>query len=408
MKKYLPYIIIGVVILAALFLLLSESAVKQQSLDERFSFRKRDKIPYGTYAAFTSLKSFFPNASVSVNKQEPGYWDSLSEYGKDQALIIIAPKFEPDNYEMKNLISFIENGNSVFISTMDVSDDVTQILKCRINSSANLDYYFSNTDEFDTLTVSLGDPPFKGELSYTYPGKQFDSYFSGIDTSVTTVLGYDHKHRADFIQLKAGEGSMYLHLAPMTFSNYFLLHKNNFTYYERLLSFIPANAAKVVWDEYYLTKKNTEQKNRSNWLSVFLRHPALRWALITALLALLVFVLLEMRRKQRPIPVIAKPRNDSLDFVKTIGRLYHDKGDHKNLSRKMAAYFLEHVRNKYKLPTNELNDEFITNLKFKTGAEEAEIRSIVSFIRELDHVHAVSDNQLANFHKQLEKFYQYS
>ena len=36
----------------------------------------------------------------------------------------------------------------------------------------------------------------------------------------------------------------------------------------------------------------------------------------------------------------------------------------------MTAYFLEHVRNQYKLPTGILNEEFITSLKFKSGADE--------------------------------------
>jgi hypothetical protein len=112
-----------------------------------------------------------------------------------------------------------------------------------------------------------------------------------------------------------------------------------------------------------------------------------------------------MRRKQRYIPVITKPKNDSLDFVKTIGRLYYDKGDHKNLCRKMSAYFLEHVRNRYKLATTELNEDFIKNLQFKTGADESEIRSIVFFIREMENAATVSDHQLQYFHKQLEIFY---
>jgi hypothetical protein len=103
--------------------------------------------------------------------------------------------------------------------------------------------------------------------------------------------------------------------------------------------------------------------------------------------------------------VITKPKNDSLEFVKTIGRLYHDKGDHKNLSRKMSAYFLEHVRSRYKLTTSELNEEFIKNLHGKTGIAEEEIKEIVSFIRNLDTLPGISEKQLASFHKQLESFY---
>ena len=142
-----------------------------------------------------------------------------------------------------------------------------------------------------------------------------------------------------------------------------------------------------------------------NWLSVLFRYPALKAALLTAIFTLLLFVLLEMRRKQRYIPVISKPRNDSLDFVKTIGRLYYDKGDHKNLCRKMAAYFLEHVRNRYKLATGTLDDEFVQHLRFKSDVPEPEIRSIVSFIKYLDDVPVINYKELSEFHKQLESFY---
>ena len=112
-----------------------------------------------------------------------------------------------------------------------------------------------------------------------------------------------------------------------------------------------------------------------------------------------------MRRKQRVIPVIAKPRNDSMDFVKTIGRLYYDKGDHKNLSRKMAAYFLEHVRNRYKLSTVNLDEQFIKNLQFRTNCEEYEIRGIVSFIKYIEDAPVIDQKELSEFHKQLEAFY---
>ena len=153
------------------------------------------------------------------------------------------------------------------------------------------------------------------------------------------------------------------------------MHKDNIGYYEKAMSVINPEVTKVVWDEYYLNKKFLDEREepKKGWFSVLMgtendngKKPfrAAFWLLI---LLLLLYVLLEMRRKQRYIPVIKKPRNDSLDFVKTIGRLYFDKGDHKNLCRKMSAYFLEHVRNKYKLSTGTLDDNFVKNLQFKSG-----------------------------------------
>ena len=71
----------------------------------------------------------------------------------------------------------------------------------------------------------------------------------------------------------------------------------------------------------------------------------------------------------------------------------------------MSAYFLEHIRSRYKLNTSELDDEFVKTLQAKTGVEESDINSIIQFIRGLDHRVFVSDKELASFHKQLESFY---
>jgi len=71
----------------------------------------------------------------------------------------------------------------------------------------------------------------------------------------------------------------------------------------------------------------------------------------------------------------------------------------------MAAYFLEHIRNRYKLSTNQLDDEFITSLQRKTAQPEKNIREIISFINNIDETDEIVDEQLAGFHKRLEEFY---
>ena len=413
MKKYIPHILVGLIFLALLFLLFAGKNSREKGLDERLSFRKRDKIPYGAFAAYESMKSMFPDAHVTSEREEPGQWDSISLFGKNQALVIICPDFNADRYEMINLVDFIKHGNDVFISAISISDEATRVINCDINSIEPLISYFSNSVEADTLTVSLRIPFNKPKQTWSYPGKQLDGYFSRVDTNISTIIGMDNKGRPDFIHLKAGRGNLFVHLAPMAFTNYFLLHKQNFDYFEKIFSLISPATTTVLWDEYYLYKKNNKRRdsNKKNWLSTLLNvendngqkpFAAAFWLL---LLLLLIYVLMEMRRKQRYIPVIKKLRNESMDFVKTIGRLYHDKGDHRNLCRKMAAYFLEHVRNRYKIPTNELNEDFVKNLQIKTGVPEEEIRPIIGFIRYLEEPVAISDADLFVFHKQLESFY---
>src|SRR4029078_13026231 len=121
-------------------------------------------------------------------------------------------------------------------------------------------------------------------------------------------LGYTENGHPNFIHLRTGKGNFYVNLEPLAFSNYFLLHKNNIHYYEHALSLIAADVKKIVWDEYYLNK--VVKKESKGWLSVLFRFPALKAALLTAIFTLLLYVLLEMRRKQRYIPFVAKPKND--------------------------------------------------------------------------------------------------
>ena len=389
--------------LLLLWLVLSTQQ-KRHVLDERISFNKRDKIPYGMYVAYHSLSHIFPRASVIVNKKKPMLWDSLSVFSGKQALIIISPRFMPDETELHRLWDFVKAGNTVFISSHIFSYDAQNFFSC--------DDYTSDLSLFgidattDTLSVGLLSPPFPDERKYNYPGRQYDGYFGKYNKNISYELGSKNDTDINFIQLKAGEGSIYLHLAPLTFSNYFLLHGQNINYYNKMLSLIPKDTKKVVWDEYFLYKRISLGNNGSKGpLSALMSQRSFRAALWLLIILLALYVLQEMRRKQRIIPIMAKPRNDSLEFVKTIGRLYHEKRDNKNLSKKMAAYFLEHIRNKYKLSTNQLDDGFITSLCRKTAQPEHSIREIVSFINNIDVSGEIADVQLADFHKQLEEFY---
>lgn len=405
MKKYLPYILTFLLIGAIIALFLTGNNTDNRQLDERITLRSRDKIPYGTFVAFNNLKYLFPDAAIYSNKNEPGYWDSLSTYDSDQAFIAITDKFSPYDDQIQRLISFARKGNDVFISTRYIAASVDRILGC--NSSSFDMSFFAANDMPQGMQISLNRPTFK-DTTYKYPGTTFQTYFTSVDTFTTTVLGVDEKKRPNFIHLKTGKGNFFIHLEPLAFCNYFLLHKKNISYYNKALSVINPAVKKIVWDEYFLSKRGEDekQKEKKGWLNVLSRFPGLKAALLTAFLLLLLYVLMEMRRKQRIIPVVNKPKNDSLDFVKTIGRLYYDKGDHKNLCRKMSAYFLEHVRSRYKLPTGNLDDEFIKFLQFKSGSGEQELKGIVSFIKYIEEAKTINENQLHEFHKQLDSFYQ--
>ena len=407
MKKLLPYFVAGVVLLL-LALVIMQSRKNRHVFDDHVTFNKGDKIPYGTYIAYNNLQHLFPNANIVVNTRQPGLWNFFMD-DSEQALIIISPSFRADEFEMKKLISFVKNGNTVFVSAAILSYDAQNMLRCDAPDAYSVGDNMALNSNSDSFSVSLTKPPFTITQEYGCPGMRFESYFSKYDSATTTVFGNGAYILPNFIQLRAGKGAIYFHLTPLSFSNYFLLYDKNISYYDKTLSVIPKNTKRIVWDEYFLHKKyfnyNAGSGRSRSMISVLMKNPSFRAALWVLIAVILVFVLQEMRRKQRIIPEIAKPGNDSLDFVKTVGRLYYEKGDNTNLSRKMSAYFLEHVRNKYKISTNKLDEDFILSLQRKTGYSEGNIRELIYFMKSLEDMPVVADDQLAVFHRRLEEFY---
>ncbi len=71
----------------------------------------------------------------------------------------------------------------------------------------------------------------------------------------------------------------------------------------------------------------------------------------------------------------------------------------------MGTYFLDCVRNKYKLLPQGSDDAFAATLHAKSGYPMEELKKILFFINNLEET-TISDQQLFTFYRQLETFYQ--
>lgn len=404
MKKYFPYILVLVVV-ASLVFVIARNPGPHKKINERVTLRQKDKIPYGTYVARTLLPELFPKSSIHVDANSPGTWDSIELTSYNQAVLLMAIDFDADKEELSTLLNFVKQGNYVMIVARTLSNEARKYFHLSYNEYPAFDRL--NLQE-DSLAISLVPPVFPNGPLFVYPGKKLASFFVELDTARTTVLGRNENHHPDFIALKTGNGNLFIHLAPLAFSNYFILHQKNINYYQHALSVIPATVKKMLWNEYYLNRptRKGEGETEPNMLRVLMRYPAFTWGLLTGLLTLFLWALLGSRRRQRMIPLHKKPQNDSLVFVKTLGRLYHDRRDHQNLARKMGAYFLEHVRSVYKMPTNVLDEKFMESLHYKSGFPVADLHSIVSFINYLEQGAQIDERELSAFHGELELFYQ--
>lgn len=404
MRRALPYIVVVVAILLLAVVVVSGSRLRPRQMDQRITLRQRDRIPYGMAATRRMVEAMFPKATVTLDSRPPGEWENILPTSYNQAVVLVADHFNADKNELYELLKFIQNGNHVFLIARTLSRDAQEYF-----GTSNLQNFLEDYGSYpkDSMTLQLETPPFAATDRFVYPGRDYSSWFYRLDTGRTLVLGRDEANRVNFIGLRRGSGALFMHTAPLAFSNYFLLHKNNVRFLEKAFSLLPPGVERIVWNEYYLSKPNRPRRNEEpQWLRVLFRYPAFKWGLLTLCLTLLLMVLLGMRRRQRMIPEYKRPSNDSMDFVKTMGRLYHERRDHQNLARKMSLYFLEHVRTTYKLPTQELDDRFIRTLQYKSGYPEAALRGIISFTHHLQSGKQVTETELTEYHKQLEQFYQ--
>ncbi|HVW60314.1 MAG TPA: hypothetical protein VHC48_09775, partial [Puia sp.] len=115
--------------------------------------------------------------------------------------------------------------------------------------------------------------------------------------------------------------------------------------------------------------------------------------------------LFESKRRQRIVPVIEGLRNNSLDFVTTIGRLYYQRRDNRNLVTKMAMHFQDHIRTRYNLAVHLSDEGLVDRLSWRTGISKEFLHALTDDLLRLQESPAVSDEELLTMNKKLEEFY---
>ena len=201
-----------------------------------------------------------------------------------------------------------------------------------------------------------------------------------------------------------GLGCFYIHSYPLAFTNYYLLKNNNYEYVVKCLSYLPNNL--IFWDEYY---KPFKQEKAKTPLRFILSVPAYKWAYYVAIFSLLIYIIFVGKREQRVIPVIIPLKNLSLDFAKTVGSLYYQQRNHKDLAEKKMTYFLEKIRAHYFMPTNLTNDSFQAKLSFKSNVPAETVQAIFNiYFKQIREHHSINEQTLIAFNKELELFYSQS
>jgi hypothetical protein len=384
---------------SALAVLSSCNMGKQPKLPSlRESFSNKDKNPFGGNIAYRQVQALYPSNTIRDMKQPfSKTWQDISDTAS--LYICIAPGLFVNEEEADAMLQYVEEGNDLFISAGYIDEILLDKIGCKTKLSFSDRFGF--TALTSTSTRSLVEPDSARDYFY-YP---FNNHFTKMDTSRTRIVGLNDDFQPNSLVYFYGNGKIYLHCDPRAFSNYFLLKNNNYQYMQQSLAFTSSFPQHIYWDDYY-NKINRRRNSRDNLtgFSEILKHPPLKYAFWIALAALLLYVLFGGKRLQRIIELRKPNENTTVTFTETIGRLYLQKKDNKNISDKMITYFNETIRNKYFLNTNQVNDDFITTLSRKSGVAREKVESLYRTIVSIQASDSVDDYGLLSLNEQVQQF----
>jgi len=363
-------------------------------IDWSQTFSNRDKIPYGTFVLYRELPTLFSHVKAT-ELRIPLYDHVNNNDAENELYILIGRSVETSTADEDELYKYIERGNTVFISSSGFSESFEK--KFKIETNRYTDFF----DDKDSANINLSNPALKAGKDFSLEKNTLDAHFNAIDTIKASVLGVNSYKNINFIRIKIGEGYLYLHTVPVAFTNYFLLKDKNAEYISKVFSYLPAKPSALFWDEYYKLGRSGPRTP----LRVILTKPALKWAWYTALIGMIIFVIFHAKRRQRIIPIITPPANDSKEFVETVSRVYLNQKHHKNIAEKKIVFWLDFIRSRFNISTQQLSDDFCMQLAHKSGASKETIHDITNSILNIRSSRSITATDLLIINQQIDNFY---
>ncbi|WP_430412588.1 DUF4350 domain-containing protein [Kordia sp.] len=390
-------IYIGLLVVIIIVAMSIESS-KPVTIDWSETYNERHTKPYGLKVLHKEFSNLFDDISIHTIRNTPyeyfndNYdWENY-EYKIEGTYVSIHPYFYTDESSLNELLDFASEGNTIFMSTYEIP----RYIQDSLGFKTKYDYNLSTKAELGFSNGNLTN----NSVTFEKGIKNF--HFTEIDTLTTIPLGYQKFSKdsiyTNFIKIPIGDGAFLLHTQPVVFTNFHLLKDEHFNYAEGVLGYIPNK------DIYFDSPNKVGMDESNSPLRFILSQPPLRWAWFISLVTLLVFILFNVKRKQRIVKIINPLENTTLDFTKTIGNLFYETKDHENVVGKKVTYFLEHLRNDYLMDTQVLDEKFVKRLALKSGKDKDEIHDLISLIIKLKKKVHFQEQDVLNITKAVERF----
>ena len=364
-KKNWPFILSAIFILtlSGFFFYLY---VKSPTLDWSPNYNHNNSSPYGTELLYQVIKDIYPEKKFTTIEEPLTYNREFNnEKGSGSIYLFCGKSFTPDRSTVASLSKFINNGNQVFIA----ADGISSFFIDSLLNSGNYAEYGRNsaTSSFECIAIKpyLIHPDFKLNKTFSIKNKYFQYAVPMLANYLSQEFVNNHLSRNDYykigyfevvnndayvnyIKIKVGKGWLHLYTNPVLFTNYHLRKKYIFEYSKNIFQhLVPGNIYWHVNSYVNMDQNVTEIEQDKNPFGVLLSFRSFRYAWYTFCSAILLFSLFGIKRKQRPIPVLEKNTNSSIEFAETISKLYLTDGRHKNIALQKYRYFFNFIKTKY-------------------------------------------------------------
>jgi len=379
---------------AALGIFVILKLTSPKTYDWTITYSHLDKNPYGAFALSELLPSIFKEQEI--HRSYLTMYEIKDSLKSEDNVLIVATGFSADKEDTDVLLKHVDGGGTVLISAQNFWGHFADTVDV-----ATYDYFFKGGDVFgrrDTAALKFAGLKMDTTAEYFYRRDNIHNYFSRFDSTRTTVVAKNDRDLPVTIRVRWGKGSFILNCTPLIFSNIYLLSRNNHEFVATTLSYL--RPAPVQWTQYY----HVGRMESSTPLRFILSNESLRWAYYITIVAILIFIVFEMKRKQRIIPVITPLTNTTLEFVGTIGNLYYQSAEHKNIAEKKIHFLMDQIRTRYWLNTSTLDESFIVTLTRKSGKHEEDVRALVKTIESIQSKDKISSAELIDFNGKIEKF----
>lgn len=380
------------------------AACAEKKTDWDFSLSRNSTEPYGCFLAKEQLENIYPNAEIESQWDVKGYIKEVNKENSsynNEVIIVVARSFDCSSEEGQEILRFIDNGGTLVFAAQDVGSGFDSVSSTKF--TGEYAFYDNKEDSVSRFIIQHNDQ----KENFDFKGLYLSSHLKPDEDYDHEILGHyfekDDKKINVSLQ-KIGRGELILISSPIVFTNYFLLQKENKRYYEYLLSNTHKYPSKVSWSSrtMYSPDYSDNSSSSDSFWGLF-KHKAYRAAFWTLLCMGLLYLIFNIKRRQRSVPVKKAVMNDSLAFVETVGQLYFNEKDHPNLARKMNKHYLDYIRTQYNIPAR-LDEDFAKKLAKKLNRDQEQTTAFVAYLIAVNGMEHMTDTDLKFLYEQLKNY----